>query len=43
MNRRDSLKAIGMAGLTTVLIDACKPGTKPDTETAADNSRPATV
>lgn len=38
MNRRDSLKAIGMAGLTTVLIDACKPGTKPDTETAADTA-----
>jgi len=28
MNRRDSLKILGIAASTTVLIDACKPGTE---------------
>ena len=33
MNRRDSIKALGLTALsTTVLIDACKPGTDPKTE-----------
>ena len=36
MNRRDSLKALGLTTLsTTVLLDACKPGTKTPEETAA--------
>ncbi|MGI4727429.1 MAG: gluconate 2-dehydrogenase subunit 3 family protein [Janthinobacterium lividum] len=39
MNRRDSLKAIGLTTLSTaLLIDACKPGT----EKAAENNNPAT-
>jgi gluconate 2-dehydrogenase gamma chain len=38
MNRRDSLKAISIAGLTTVLIDACKPGVKSDTVIPSDTA-----
>ncbi|MGI4803826.1 MAG: gluconate 2-dehydrogenase subunit 3 family protein [Janthinobacterium lividum] len=39
MNRRDSLKAIGLTTLSTaLLIDACKPGT----EKADENNNPAT-
>jgi gluconate 2-dehydrogenase gamma chain len=40
MNRRDSLKAIGLTTLsTTLLLDACKPGSK-DAAPAADTSAP---
>ena len=36
MNRRDSLKALGLTTLSTaVLLDACKPGTKTEENTAA--------
>jgi len=38
MNRRDSLKLIGLAATTTALIDACKPGTKSNKETATDTT-----
>ncbi|HEV3224730.1 MAG TPA: gluconate 2-dehydrogenase subunit 3 family protein [Puia sp.] len=36
MNRRDSLKAIGIATVTTALIDACKPVAKSNTEITTD-------
>lgn len=43
MNRRESLKILGLTTLsTTVLLDACKPGTDPSgaaTETAAEPGR----
>ena len=40
MNRRDSLKAIGLSTLsTTLLLDACKPGSK-DTAAVADAAAP---
>ncbi|HVX49698.1 MAG TPA: gluconate 2-dehydrogenase subunit 3 family protein [Chitinophagaceae bacterium] len=35
MNRRESLKALGLATATGVLLDACKPGTAGKTETVA--------
>jgi hypothetical protein len=38
MNRRDSLKAIGLASVTTALIDACNPAVKPDVETKIDTT-----
>ena len=41
MNRRDSLKAIGLSTLsTTLLLDACKPGSKRDTAAATDAAAP---
>jgi hypothetical protein len=39
MNRRDSLKALGLTTLSTaVLLDACKPGTKTTEESAASTT-----
>ncbi len=38
MNRRDSLKAIGIATVTTALMDACKPAIKPNTEKETDKT-----
>lgn len=38
MNRRDSLKALGLASVTTALIDACNPAVKPGTEIATETT-----
>ena len=38
MNRRDSLKAIGIASVTTALIDACNPTVKSNTEITTDTT-----
>jgi len=38
MNRRESLKAIGIATVTTALIDACKPDIKPGTIISTDTT-----
>ena len=41
MNRRDSLKAIGLTALSTgVLIQACKPGEEKEATTLADSELP---
>jgi hypothetical protein len=41
MNRRDSLKALGLTALSTgVLIQACKPGEKSDTVNTAEGELP---
>lgn len=38
MNRRDSLKALGLATVTTALIDACKPGVTSKTKIATNTT-----
>jgi gluconate 2-dehydrogenase gamma chain len=38
MNRRDSIKLIGIASVTTAFIDACKPVVKSNTEITTDTT-----